>query len=152
MPTIPPPPGLTPDDFETIEAAVLETPRGRWFLAEFARRIREQESSRLLDAVGKLERVVRDLAERPVAQPVPVLPEPAAMHALAPPAGARDREASPLLARIEAFGRGRRSRDAGGESEPAPAPIAAAPASSLAGDAFAPLEALSLAERLRLFH
>ena len=150
MPTIPPPPGLTPEDFETIEAAVLETPRGRWFLAEFARRIREQESSRLLDAVGKLERVVRDLAERPVGEPLPVLPDPAPMRELAAPAGASAREPSPLLARIEAFGRGRRLRDEASQSASAPLPAVSASAS--AADPFAPLEALSLAERLRLFH
>ena len=129
---------------------MLETPRGRWFLAEFARRIREQESSRLLDAVGKLERVVRDLAERPVAGSLPVLPEPAPMRELAAPAGAPDHEPSPLLARIEAFGRGRRSRDEASESTSAP--LTTVSVTNLAADPFAPLEALSLAERLRLFH
>ena len=146
MPTLPPPPGLEPDDYEAIEAAVLETPRGRWFLAEFARRIREQESGRLLDAVGKLERVVRDLAERPVASPVPVLADPTPVRELAPPKRAGELEASPLLARIEAFGRVGRSR----VPETAPAPAPDAPADT--GGAFAPLEALSAVERLRLFH
>lgn len=36
--------GLT---FETIEAAVMETARGRWFLDEFARRIRAAETDRI---------------------------------------------------------------------------------------------------------
>ena len=31
---------LSEDDYAAIEAAVMETARGRWFLAEFARRLR----------------------------------------------------------------------------------------------------------------
>ena len=42
-------------DFEAIEAAVMETPRGRWFLAEFAKRNRVAETRVLLDAVARLE-------------------------------------------------------------------------------------------------
>jgi hypothetical protein len=47
-------------DYETIEAAVMETVRGRWFLAEFARRSRVDEMRQMLDAIGKLEHVVRE--------------------------------------------------------------------------------------------
>lgn len=54
--TIKPPDGLTEDDFERIEEAVTETARGRWFLAEFARRIRAQDTQRVLDAIARLER------------------------------------------------------------------------------------------------
>lgn len=54
--TIKPPEGLTEEDFERIESAVLETARGRWFLAEFARRIRAQDTQQILDAVARLER------------------------------------------------------------------------------------------------
>jgi len=42
-------------DFETIEAAVMETPRGRWFLREYARRIRAQESERMLGVLDRIE-------------------------------------------------------------------------------------------------
>ena len=42
-----------PDDFDAIESAVMETPRGRWFLAEFARRTRAAETDRLLDAIER---------------------------------------------------------------------------------------------------
>lgn len=42
-----------PDDFDAIESAVMETPRGRWFLAEFSRRTRAAESDRLLDAIER---------------------------------------------------------------------------------------------------
>jgi hypothetical protein len=45
-------------DFEAIEAAVLESPRGRWFLAEFTRRNRAADTLMLLEAIRKLERGV----------------------------------------------------------------------------------------------
>jgi len=47
-------------DFEAIEAAVLESPRGRWFLAEFTRRNRAADTLMLLDAIAKLERSIAD--------------------------------------------------------------------------------------------
>lgn len=53
-----PPPGLTESDFERIEAAVLETERGRWFLTEYARRIRATETSGLLSALGRIEQTL----------------------------------------------------------------------------------------------
>lgn len=58
MSAIEPPKGLSPSDFEAIEAAVTETARGRWFLAEFARRTRARDTERLLAAMARLERVV----------------------------------------------------------------------------------------------
>jgi hypothetical protein len=51
-------PGLD-DDFETIQSAVKETERGRWFLSEYERRGRSAETQVLLDAVSTLERIVR---------------------------------------------------------------------------------------------
>lgn len=45
-------------DFETIEAAVNETARGRWFLAEFARRNRAAETDRLHAALQRIESAV----------------------------------------------------------------------------------------------
>lgn len=41
--------------FEAIEAAVLETARGRWFLAEYSRRNRTADTRALLDAISRLE-------------------------------------------------------------------------------------------------
>jgi hypothetical protein len=52
---IEPPTGLNEADFESIEAAVMETARGRWFLAEYARRCRAEDNARLLSAVDRLE-------------------------------------------------------------------------------------------------
>lgn len=51
-----PPAGLTPDDYDRIEEAVMETARGRWFLAEFARRVRAGDTQKILQAIERLER------------------------------------------------------------------------------------------------
>lgn len=50
------PSGLHPEDYDRIEAAVMETVRGRWFLLEYARRQRAIETDRLMQAVERLER------------------------------------------------------------------------------------------------
>jgi len=46
-------------DFNAIDAAVRETERGRWFLAEYDRRSRSADTQSLLDAIGKLEKLVK---------------------------------------------------------------------------------------------
>jgi hypothetical protein len=43
------------EDYEAIEAAVMETARGRWFLTEFARRNRTADTQVLLEAIARLE-------------------------------------------------------------------------------------------------
>lgn len=53
-----PPPGLTEDDFDSIEDAVMETARGRWFLREFSRRARAADTGRLLEALSRIEQVI----------------------------------------------------------------------------------------------
>ena len=50
-----PPSGVEEGDFELIEAAVRETARGRWFLDEFARRVRSTEVSDLVRAIDRLD-------------------------------------------------------------------------------------------------
>lgn len=50
------PTGLHPEDYYRIEAAVMETVRGRWFLLEYARRQRAAETERLVQAIDRLER------------------------------------------------------------------------------------------------
>jgi len=42
-------------DYEEIERAVMESARGRWFLAEYAKRIRAQDTALILDAIHRLE-------------------------------------------------------------------------------------------------
>jgi chemotaxis regulatin CheY-phosphate phosphatase CheZ len=59
---MPHPPALMPlseADYEMIEAAVMETGRGRWFLAEYARRNRHSDTMTLLGAIGRLEAAIR---------------------------------------------------------------------------------------------
>jgi chemotaxis regulatin CheY-phosphate phosphatase CheZ len=55
-----PPAARLDSDFEEIEAAVMETARGRWFLAEYARRNRSADTEMLLNAIEKLERAVQE--------------------------------------------------------------------------------------------
>ncbi len=49
------PTNLDADDYEAIEEAVMETVRGRWFLAEFARRQRSAEMAELRELLLRLE-------------------------------------------------------------------------------------------------
>ena len=65
MADTPPPGDLVEDDFERIEDAVMETARGRWFLREYARRMRAAETSGLLDAIARIERVLTGEAALP---------------------------------------------------------------------------------------
>ena len=48
----------TTAEYESIEAAVMETARGRWFLAEFALRNRTADTTMLLGAISRLEQAV----------------------------------------------------------------------------------------------
>lgn len=43
------------DYYAALEDSILETPRGRWFLREYAARCRAAETRRLLDVMKKLE-------------------------------------------------------------------------------------------------
>jgi len=58
--TITQPEGISEGDYEAIEAAVVETVRGRWFLAEYARRSHLDEVRQMLDGLARLEQTVRD--------------------------------------------------------------------------------------------
>jgi hypothetical protein len=50
------------DDYDAIEAAVVETERGRWFLKEYARRNRNADSLLILEALDHLNRLMKDRA------------------------------------------------------------------------------------------
>lgn len=54
----PPPEGISVSDYEAIEDAVMETARGRWFLKEYARRMRASETASLHAALERIERIV----------------------------------------------------------------------------------------------
>lgn len=45
-------------DFEALEQAVRQSPKGNWFLDEYARRLRSGETTNILEAIAKLERVI----------------------------------------------------------------------------------------------
>ncbi|MFC4175132.1 hypothetical protein ACFOYU_24225 [Microvirga sp. GCM10011540] len=47
-------------DYDAIEAAVMETARGRWFLREFARRNRNADTEAVLAALGRIEKTAHD--------------------------------------------------------------------------------------------
>ena len=69
MAPLPPPQGMNEIDYDAIEAAVTETVRGRWFLAEFARRNRLVETRQLLDAMGRIEAAMGQQPAMPSADP-----------------------------------------------------------------------------------
>lgn len=48
----------TDDYYDEIEAAILETPRGRWFLSEFVKRHKSAETDRVIKAVNDLRNTV----------------------------------------------------------------------------------------------
>lgn len=50
---------LSIEDYDAIEAAVMETSRGRWFLTEYARRNRNSDTDRILNKLERLERTIR---------------------------------------------------------------------------------------------
>src|SRR3954453_9243072 len=50
---------LSDADYEAIEGAVMETARGRWFLAEIARRNRNADTTMLLKALDRIESAMR---------------------------------------------------------------------------------------------
>jgi chemotaxis regulatin CheY-phosphate phosphatase CheZ len=52
-------PAISDTDYEAIEGAVMETARGRWFLAEYARRNRSADTTMLLRALDRIEAAMR---------------------------------------------------------------------------------------------
>lgn len=48
---------LSEIDYDAIADAVMETARGRWFLAEYARRNRQADTEMVLGAIARLERL-----------------------------------------------------------------------------------------------
>ncbi|MGU3537036.1 hypothetical protein [Methylobacterium sp. A54F] len=49
---------IEPSAYDAIEAAMTESSRGRWFLAEYARRNRTADTEMLLGAIGRIENAV----------------------------------------------------------------------------------------------
>ncbi len=90
-----PAPSPEQDDFIAILSAVMETERGRWFLAEFARRNRHAETERVLGAIARLEAV---LVPAPLAATPPGRPEPAMVQPVPP-----SPDANPPMSAIDAL-------------------------------------------------
>ncbi len=55
-------------DYDAICAAVMHSARGRWFLDEFARRNRNADTRLLLDAIERIEAVIRGDRSREASQ------------------------------------------------------------------------------------
>ena len=58
MANLPVPAPISEADYEAIEGAVMETARGRWFLAEYARRNRHADTAMLLKALDRIEAAI----------------------------------------------------------------------------------------------
>jgi hypothetical protein len=68
--------GYRNESFESLEAAVLETQRGRWFLEEYARRQRSAETLAIFEILKKLEGSITNTSFLPPpkgAEPAPAL-------------------------------------------------------------------------------
>jgi hypothetical protein len=61
QPEVPQKVGLA-EAYAALESLLRASPRGRWFLAEFARRNRAAETDMLLEAIGRIERACQALA------------------------------------------------------------------------------------------
>jgi hypothetical protein len=51
-------PSPAPDDYEAIHAAITQSARGRWFLAELVRRNRNADTLMILSAIERLETLI----------------------------------------------------------------------------------------------
>ena len=72
----------SPVDYEAIEAAVVETERGRWFLSEYQRRNRFSDTQQVLGAIERMsvcltETMTETFASAPVQVPQATAPDPA---------------------------------------------------------------------------
>lgn len=58
-------------DFDAIREAFMETSRGRWFLAEYARRNRSADTVMVLDAVARIEQTIETQQQAAPADALP---------------------------------------------------------------------------------
>ncbi len=86
------------DVFDAIEETLMETTRGRWFLAEFMRRNRAADTKLVLDAIARLEAAVHqprsgaDLIRRDLIEMSEAIARTRAeIASIRPPRGADDR-------------------------------------------------------------
>src|SRR4051794_38667975 len=60
---------LSDNDYEQIETAVMDSARGRWFLAEYSRRRGLETVGELMDAMRRIEGAIREHAISPLPYP-----------------------------------------------------------------------------------
>ncbi|GLI94727.1 hypothetical protein [Methylocystis echinoides] len=144
------PPGLQPEDYDLIEAALAQTARGRTFLDAYARRTKEAERARILCEIERL-------LMRYAAPPAPVAAETAHVAAqlldLSWSLRGRSASSDPLCQTIEALARALESVP---WAQARPDQDEAAPAEGAALDdprraALSWLDDLPLADRLAIF-
>lgn len=92
-------PDLSTADYESIEAAVMETARGRWFLGEYARRLRAAETQAILAALDRIESKIDAGAQEQPAEMAVVAAPPSSIAA--PPVRASANSAA--MSAIEAL-------------------------------------------------
>ena len=63
----------TQADYDAISTAFMETARGRWFLAEYARRNRNADTSMVLEAVARIEQTLAAQKQPPAESAAPDL-------------------------------------------------------------------------------
>lgn len=56
------------EDYKLIEDALLQNPRGRWFLEEYIQRNRPEDTQKLLSAIQRIENTLSEKQEAPAAQ------------------------------------------------------------------------------------
>ena len=93
-------------DYESIENAVMETARGRWFLAEFKKRhaAPAPDTKTLLDAMARLEKVITSMKIPGVAATAPTPAEAPAGKEPAMPAKPASPQAAPAEPAADAKG------------------------------------------------
>ena len=72
------------ENFELIEQAVMESPRGRWFLAEYGARVRIRETSDLTERIKSLEVMLAANHDAIMSRIATALGQPAAAPPSAP--------------------------------------------------------------------
>jgi hypothetical protein len=81
-----PPKELGSEDFDAIREAVMETPRGRWFLDQYAARLRTAETQGLIAGMRRLESALSANHDAVMARLASALDRgPGASHAAPPP-------------------------------------------------------------------
>ena len=132
-----PSPQFGAEDFDALESAVMETTRGRWFLAEYARRIRSAESRQIIQSLARLENLMQPGRVAPPPPPLPKVTNDAPVDA--------------LMQRLQSA---IAEMSSGAVDEPEMAGDKAQPGqkSGTTPKTFAEIEAMSPADRLKLFY